>query len=218
MSKLISGVLFVAMFVGLGWWMSYSSKSSPDQYVSQNYSGSRDPAAIRKSYDFSDLDGIALADASKQRLLAGARVLKESSDLGIELGHFVVRSESGEKVFACKQYQKIVLQFDGDGMAVGGERPLMEVEGACEVSADINRMAPLWIPVAKILGEPAADGEFDFRSEHPIKLKFKNVADAWPVAWVLKNVRLESESGQSVEINQDDLRNLTPRPVVLEFQ
>lgn len=209
---------FFLFFLGAGWWMSWSSKESADLYVDMNFSGSRDPAAIRKSYDFSELDGVALSQATKQRLIAGAKILKESANVGVELGHFVVRGEAGDKTFACNKYSQVILQFEGDGMAVAGQKPVMEVEGACEISADINRISPLWIPVAKILGEPVAEGEFDFREERPIKVKFSNVSDQWPVAWVLKGVKLQAASGDTLTIEGAELRQYIPKPMILEFQ
>jgi hypothetical protein len=210
-------ILFLA--AAFGWWVSWSSKGgSPDQFVDMGFSGSRDPAAIRKSYDFSELDGLALSQATKQRLIAGARVLKEEAQIGIELGHFVVKGEGGEKTFACNKYSTVILQFEGDGMAVAGDKPSMEVEGACEISADINRISPLWIPVAKILGEPVAEGEFDFRDPNPIKVRFANVSDQWPNAWVLKSVQLKSDSGEGVSLEGSELRKMIEKPMILEFQ
>lgn len=218
MKQFGSIALFMAVFVGIGWWMSYNSKEFPDQYVDTAFSGSRDPAAIRKSYDFSDLDGVALSQASKQRLLAGTRILKESSQVGVELGHFVVKGPGGSKAFACDKYSKVILQFEGDGMAIAGDKPEMEVEGSCEVAADINRISPLWIPVAKIMGEPVAEGEFDFRDPNPIKVRFKNVAEQWPGAWALRSIRLAADNGDiGVSIEGGELRRMIPKPMILEF-
>lgn len=208
----------LAVFVGLGWWMAWRSKEFPDQYVDNSFSGSRDPAAIRKSYDFSELDGVALSQASKQRLLAGTRILKENSQVGVELGHFVVRGPGGSKAFACDKYSRVILEFEGDGMAMGGDKPEMEVEGTCEVAADINRISPLWIPVAKIIGEPVAEGEFDFRDPSPLKVRFKNVAEKWPGAWALRSIRLAADSGEiGVSIEGSELRRMVPKPLILEF-
>ena len=217
MSKWGSVFAFTFVFAAFGWWMSWRSKEFPDRYVDNSFSGSRDPAAIRKSYDFSELDGIALSQASKQRLIAGARILKEQTEVGVELGHFVMRGQGGQKTFACNKYSKVRLGFDGDGMAIGGDKPQMEVEGACEISADINRISPLWIPVAKIMGEPVAEGEFDFRDQHPIKIRFSNVSDQWPMAWVLKSIKLVSDAGEEVTIEGGELRQMIPKPLILEF-
>lgn len=179
----------------------------------------RDPAAIKKVYDFSNLDGSALDQASKQRLISGAKLIRESQDIGVELGHFVLRGPSGDKTFACQMYSKIVLVFEGDGMATGGEKPAMEVEGNCEISADINAISPLWIPVARILGEPVAEGDFDYRDGRPAKIHFSHVREEWPKTWRLKAVRLSNsyQAGSEVTIEDQELRQLTSKPFIVTF-
>ncbi len=180
---------------------------------------SRDPAAIKKVYDFSNLDGSALDQASKQRLISGAKLIRETQDIGVELGHFVLRGPNGEKTFACQMYSKIVLVFEGDGMASGGEKPAMEVEGNCEISADINAISPLWIPVARIMGEPVAEGDFDYRDGRPARVHFSHVREEWPKVWRLKAVRLSNtyQQGSEVTIEDQELRQYTSKPLIVTF-
>lgn len=179
---------------------------------------SRDPAAIRKNYDFSMLEGSALESASKQRLLSGAKIIELGEEIGVELGHFVVRGENGEKSFACQKYSQIALIFSGEGMAVNGELPTMEVEGNCEASADINSISPLMIPIAKILGETVAEGEFNFREGQNRTVKFSHVSDQWPRTWHLQAVRLyDKESGQEMKIAPAELRDFLPKPITVNF-
>lgn len=180
---------------------------------------SRDPAAIKKVYDFSNLDGSALDQASKQRLISGAKLIRESQDIGVELGHFVLRGPNGEKTFACQMYSKIVLVFEGDGMASAGEKPAMEVEGNCEISADINAISPLWIPVARIMGEPVAEGDFDYRDGRPARVHFSHVREEWPKVWRLRAVRLSNtyQQGSEVTIEDQELRQYTQKPFIVTF-
>lgn len=180
---------------------------------------SRDPAAIKKVYDFSNLDGSALDQASKQRLISGVKLIDEKKDIGVELGHFVLRGADGQKTFACQMYSKIVLVFEGDGMASSGEKPAMEVEGTCEISADINSIAPLWIPVARILGEPVAEGDFDYRDGRPARIHFSNVREEWPRVWRLKTVKLSNtnQQGGEVTIEDQELRQYNSRPLIVTF-
>jgi len=180
---------------------------------------SRDPAAIRKNYDFSGLAGDALSQASKQRLASGAIVRKSDSDVGVGLGDFVISSNDGQKAFACQKYGTVELSFEGDGSAINGQKPEMQVEGSCEVASDINSISPLWIPVAKILGEPVADGEFDFREQHPVRVRFANVSGVWPTTWRLKGVRMidPKHPGDEVKVSDEDLADLLDRPLILSF-
>jgi hypothetical protein len=213
-------VIGLALFFAIGFKVSWDSQNF--LVLSSNLNSSkvsRDPAAIKKVYDFSNLEGSALDFAAKQRLLDGANVIRDQKDVGIELGHFVIRDSEGQKIFACQRYSKVILNFRGEGVAVAGELPVMEVEGNCEISKDINRIAALWIPVSKILGEPVSDGEFDFREERPVKLKFVNVSDQWPSAWQLQSIKLVDPSGSNSEMSIpfSDLKQMLKRPFIVTF-
>jgi hypothetical protein len=210
----------MAGFFGVGVFFSWSSKNFPNQVAMTVLPRTaRDPAAINRVFDFSNLGGSALALAAKQRILDGFKVVREPDVLGLELGHFVFRGSDGEKRFACQNYSKVIMSFEGEGIATGGERPEMEVEGRCEISSDINSIAAIWIPVAKILGEPVADGEFDFRDERSSKLKFTNVSDQWPRQWQLKSVKLMDPSGAQGEVSipTSELRQMVQKPVLIVF-
>jgi hypothetical protein len=205
----------------LGIFMHWYSREFPRE-VSETVitkASTRDPAAIKKVYDFSHLEGSALDFAAKQRLLDGAKIIHDKKDIGVELGHFVIKGEDGQKVFACQRYSRVVLSFEGDGVAVSGDLPKMEVEGTCEISKDINSIAAVWIPVSRILGEPVADGEFDLREGHPAKLKFANVSDQWPRTWMLKSLKLIDPTGANGEVSvpTSELKQILKKPVILEF-
>lgn len=217
--KSFSKIAVMVLGFGFGFFVSKNATHFP-QLAYQSTKSSRDPAAIKRVYDFSDLQGTALDQASKQRLMTGAKILKHADEIGVELGHFVVKGMGGQKAFACQKYSQIVLEFEGDGSAVNGEKPKMEVEGSCEVSQnDINSTSPIWIPVAKILGEPVADGEFDFRENHPIKVRFANVNQEWPTAWKLKTVKMydQGNSSQEFKIDERELQQMS-KPLIVNFK
>lgn len=198
-----------------------------ESYLSQNGSPSdseaktihRDPAAIKRTYDFSNLEGSALDFATKQRLLEGVKLINDKKDIGVELGHFVIRGSGDEKLFACERYSKVILTFEGDGVAVGGELPKMEVEGACEISADINSISPVWIPVSQFLKETPADGEYDFKQGHVSRVRFYNISDSWPKVWVLRAVHLRDDAGTKGEVSifTRELNDILKKPLILKF-
>lgn len=214
--------VFALILAGLGGGYFVSSTSSQFPFYATEIEKSaarRDPAAIKRVYDFSNLQGNALSTATKERLISGARILEVDNEIGVELGHFVIRDQDGNKIFACQKYKRIELVFEGDGSAVAGQLPSMEVEGDCQISADINKIAALWIPVQRILGESVGDGEFDFREGRPIKVRFANVSDAWPKLWRLQAVRLFSSEDRSdfVEISPPELRQVSSDPILVRF-
>lgn len=219
MKNLVNFACLLFFFV-LGIFAAWSSREFPNQNdIAENGRPTRDPAAIKRVYDFSNLQGSALDFATKQRIIDGFKVIKEKNDIGVELGHFVIKSAEGDKLFACQRYSKIILSFEGDGAAVGGELPNMEVEGKCEISADINSIAPIWIPISKFLNEPANDGEFDYLEGHVAKIKFSNVSDRWPKTWILRSVKMIDGSGKfgEVAIQSAELNSLSKSPVIVNF-
>jgi hypothetical protein len=219
--KTFRTVLCFVFFFAIGILIATYSNPSARTVANLERTIARDPAAIRRVYDFSQLDGSALDQASKQRLVSGAKVRHESEETGVELGHFVVKGSDGQKAFACQQYSEIVLQFEGDGSASNGQKPTMEVEGGCEISStDVNAIAPLWIPTAKIMGEPVADGEFDFRDGHAIKVRFSNVTQEWPSLWRLTGVKLidQADPSKEVDINDKDIHQFADKPVIVSFK
>ncbi|MBX2988257.1 MAG: hypothetical protein KF802_10195 [Bdellovibrionaceae bacterium] len=177
----------------------------------------RDPAAIRQVYDFSHLRGSALDVAMKERLIAGIEVDRQTDRVGLGMGHFAFVNASGEKTLGCREFGKVAMRFEAEGMVVNGERPAMEVEGACEFSDDLARVSPLYIPVARILGEKPADGEFQFRDGKEITVRFANLSDEWPRKWVLVSVRMMG-SRAHFNIDRNDLNKVLGHPFLVNLE
>lgn len=218
--KTLTTCLGLIAFFAAGFFLSHQSRVFPVEVANwTDNSSRRDPASIRKNYDFSQLEGSALSYAAKQRLLDGAEVVQNATGVGVELGHFVIRGQDGQKQFACQRYSTVVMTFEGEGSAVGGELPHMEVEGACDMSGDINRISALYIPVSRIIGEPVADGEFDFREGKQIKLRFANVSDQWPKTWQLRGIKLIDPSGKysELDVQPEEVRDILKKPLTVTF-
>lgn len=178
----------------------------------------RTPAAVRNNFDFSHLRGEKLDVAIKQRLLAGLEFRKSSSGLGIGLGHFVFLDARGEKKLACQEFGKVSLSFEAEGVTIGGEKPVMEVEGHCEFSPDMARINPLYVPVAKIVGERPGDGEFQFNEGSRVTVRFSNLPEEWPRTWLLKSVKLTNEgTAQGVVVESAEVARILGHPMVLNF-
>ncbi len=179
----------------------------------------RDPAAIRQVYDFSNLSGSDLTAAMKKRLLAGSTVVHEHQSLGVELGHFALAKLTGEKTLACQEFQKVTLHFEAEGVATSGERPVMEVEGACEFSSDMTKINPILIPVDKIMAEKPTDGEIQYREGHPVTLRFRGLTEEWPTRWLLTGVRLSNQGEQKeLLIDAEEVSQILGRPMMVNFK
>ncbi|HEY8269662.1 MAG TPA: hypothetical protein VIG33_02150 [Pseudobdellovibrionaceae bacterium] len=179
----------------------------------------RDPAAVRQIYDFSNLSGTDLTDAMKKRIISGSTVIRKNQSLGVELGHFAMAKITGEKTLACQEFQKVIFRFEAEGMAIGGERPAMEVEGACEFSEDMTKISPIFIPVDKVLAEKPADGEFQYREGKPVTIRVHGMPSEWPTRWLLTSVRLSNSSEQrELLINSDEVSEILGRPMMVYFK
>lgn len=179
----------------------------------------RVPAAVKNNFDFSNLSGESLLKASKQRLLTGLEILKDSEGAKIGLGHFIFSNEKGEKKLACDTFRKVALSFEAEGAIVSGEKPQMEIEGVCEFSKDMTKINPLYLPVARILGEQPGDGEFNFNEGAGITVRFSNLPDAWPKIWILKTVKLinQKNTADNLTVESDEVSDYLGHPFVLRF-
>lgn len=186
--------------------------------TSQKFSISRDPAAVRQVYDFSHLRGSALEVAIKERMVAGIEVVRGEGSVGFGLGHFAFVNSGGERTLGCREYDKITLQFEAEGVVVNGERPSMEVEGGCEFSEDLAKVNPLAIPVQRILGEKPADGEFQFRDGKEVAVRFLHLSDEWPRKWVLTGVRLNGGAKGDLSVDRNELGKLLGHPLMVSFE
>lgn len=186
-------VLCFLGFVGTGFVVMQQSWDG----VVYIYAGSdeRLPAAIKKTYDFSHLKGMALQNASRERLLSAARITRHSKgQVSIELGHFLTRDEATHRqVLACDLYDRVEVVLSAVGVANAGATPSMTVEAPCHVSTkDINMIEPIWIDSKEILKQVPGDHEFMFHAKYTSSIKFADVVDAWPEEWEITSVKLFS--------------------------
>ncbi|MCB0363966.1 MAG: hypothetical protein H6624_13110 [Bdellovibrionaceae bacterium] len=212
-SRVLSGSVLVICAALIGSWVSLRSWDGISYYYLD--SDKRHPAAVRKVFDFSHLEGSALELASQKRLLSDARVVAvaESQDLGVELGHFITRGEAGGKQFACHAYDRVELTFYAEGMAIAGEKPLMIVEADCRIGDDINRISAIPIPVSKILQENPGELELQYMEENPVLIRFDHVAGQWPREWTLFSVKLYNQRvhGQELFIDNRQVQEISAK-------
>jgi hypothetical protein len=223
MNRIIMGMAFFAFMAFVGYYVGGQSWNGKVLISMGDITdSSRIPAAIRKDLDFSHLDGAELITATQQRLVSAARVVldpKNQGDLGIELGHFVTRAQDGQRKLACDSYyNRLTLRFEAVGVAEGGEKPLMQIDGPCLTSlTDITSIEPIWIPVQKILKEHPAD--MDLSYDQNVKFKFESMGTSWPTHWNLQTVRLynSEEADHEVSISNAELRNIRKQPFLVNW-
>lgn len=180
----------------------------------------RGPAAIRRAYDVSALEGKALSRKVNEQLIGEAHILKDGDKTGLELGQFVTEVK-GKKVLACSVFERVELTFQSEGEASSGEVPQMIVEGRCRNSGNkMTWMEPIWIPTADLLTRsPASTTAVDFYDGEPVSLRFENVGDQWPRKWILNKIKLydDQNTAQTISVERSAIRAANPSSLLLEF-
>ena len=217
MEKKNSIFYFLATFLVFGFFGTQLMKNSWDGVVyffpSKNL---RTPAAIHKTYDFSTLDGQALATASKKRLVENVKIKKLKDTVLVELGNFVQKGHMGRKQFACSTYKSVVLTFVAEGVTVGGEAPLLKIIGPCKVSQKLSRLKPIVVPFKEIFKNKPGNYEFNFWDLNNTKAVTLNIPSAWPKNWILKEVGLLGDS-QNIFVSSKELASFTSENTKVRF-
>lgn len=180
-------------------------------------SSGRTPAAIKRVFDFSNLNGRALTLASHKRLIADAILHNSEDKIGIELGHFVTKAENGGRTYACDYYNKIRMTFHSADMSVNGNPSLMIIESNCNKSEDINRVATIWIPFKLLHESPERDKDLEVMDQLKTSLSLRNIGDRWPKAWTLNSISIYDEENEehTIHIDQNELREINADPLTL---
>lgn len=185
--------------------------------TNEKFSVRRDPAAIRQTYDFTNLRGSALDIALKQKMLGELEVVKTADNFGLSFGHFAFSTSDGQKFLGCEYYEKVVAVFEAEGSAVGGRKSTMEISGPCKYSENLTKIQAALIPIKKIMKDIPQDGELSFQGELPVNVKFQNLTDSWPTQWNLVNVRMESPQYVFI-IDRSEIAKIMGQPLLISVQ
>lgn len=129
---------------------------------------------------------------------------------------------TGFSASICRNYQKIELTFQSEGVAVSGNPTEMTIIAECEAAQDPSQIKSINIPVGKILDEKPRNAEFHFQGMNS-SFTFNNSADVWPRTWILKSMSFKSDSGNNKVVQfettfaKKQSADLDQHPVVLEF-
>ncbi len=126
-------------------------------------------------------------------------------------------SFSGFSSALCKTYPTIGIEFAAEGLSVAGETPSMKITTPCEAGQDPAEIAPISLPVGKILAEKPHNAEFSFDGFTAV-ISFSHSGDEWPKQWILKRVEFKNLEGhnKSADFNRAPASE-NERPIVLEF-
>jgi hypothetical protein len=212
----IAQVFFLIIFLAIGlsaFWLGTRFAHRAD---------SREPAAIPKNFDFSNLEGEALKQASIAQILKGTKVVKAGELTGFEMGHFTMRNSGGVSVSVCDIYPQVELHFVAGDMAVSGESPTMIVTGVCQLADNAALIEPILFDYTSI--RKTAVKEKSLRQpQSNSEVVFENVSDSWPKVWVLDSIQFKSDiendaaDKQMLEISAAEIRKNLGRNMAIEY-
>lgn len=166
----------------------------------------RAPASVRKLDDYAPLDRKALFTAPHRQLLNNASAFRDEKYVKINLGHPLLKTSWGSE-FACPVeghaglFDRMELTFIGVGVAESGEPPRLVVETDCAQGADLNSLAPVWIPMRDLAASPAKNREFRIFGDHPVDVRLEQFPSSWPEQWALWNVKLFKQTRPEDALN-----------------
>lgn len=173
----------------------------------------RAPAAIRSMRDYSAVDRKALYASVHRQLLEGARMIKGAGEMGLALGHPLIKREDRME-FACPLegrpglFDTVEVSFMGLGISEAGQQPTMTLLAECQSTGSLNHLDTIWIPMQTLLALEAKDQDLQLYGEHPVSVHLQHMPGEWPVSWVLSKVRLfkRDEPEEQLLIDADKMR------------
>lgn len=201
MSSNIKSIFFFSICFGLGLSVFFS--------VSEDMTVQREPAAINgKIFQIGSLS----SEEIKSQLIHKIKVTPTIEGMkSIQL--------SGFSSALCKTYPEIEMQFQAEGVAVGGEAPTMTIKAPCSAGQDPADIAAIQLPVSQILNQTPKNAEFRFNG-YAARLEFSHAAEEWPKQWVLQKVQFKTNSGHTKTASFERLtktNKTNDRLIVLEF-
>lgn len=179
----------------------------------------RNPAAIRKSYDYTTLQEEDIQKNIKDQLLQEAQLKKGPAGYSIAFGQFQFQMANGYTANTCEQYKKVILTFVGDGMATSGEVPQMQVEGDCISDPQSEqKTTQIEISVESLAKSKPNDGDYSFTSN--TRLNLSNMGEAWPTAWSLQSIQFVDPTGvyADIKISNQEINQYFQKPVVMDWR
>lgn len=173
-----------------------------------NLTGQRDPAALNgKVFQISNLTSGEIK-AQLQKKLKVMPTIEGQKNVAL----------NGFSSALCKTYSTIEMEFQGEGISVAGEPPVMKISYPCSAGQDPAEIAPMQLAVKRLMGEKPRNASFKFDGYNST-VTLSNSADEWPHQWVLKQVQFKNESGNNKQVSFDRSPASVKEepPIVLEF-
>ena len=118
---------------------------------------------------------------------------------------FPLVNESGDNI--CEKYDQITISFAAEGMAVNGDRPVIDLDLDCKLLGKKDYV-DFAVPNQQKSKRKPSSVKID---EHAISISFHHVTWVWPDTWALAEVEYKSEKGDFAPIRpkyQSDIKRI----------
>ncbi|WP_413288600.1 hypothetical protein [Bdellovibrio sp. HCB337] len=170
-------------------------------------------------YDLSEASDKEFSRLAKYALIQGLQVHKTQESMGLSLGLFLVKNESGSKVYACEKYPNVEIVLQAEGVAYSGDVPTILMRGPCMASDDGQRILPLTMPLKglhKNLREnPMLKLPLGDRGES-VMLSAQTLYEEWPHYWNVVGIKLYNDQ-ESVSLDGYEIISLLDQALTLDF-
>lgn len=163
----------------------------------------RSPASIKDLNEYMPIDGRMLYQPVDKQMFDNVSFInRDNNELGIRLGHFLIRDANGHRQFACRAqskpgvFDRVELSFQGEGVSDNGDIPKMVIDSNCATEDELSSLSPIWLPMSDIYHSQPSSQDLKFPEIGGTAIHLENLAARWPDKWTLVRVRLyHSDSG-----------------------
>jgi len=173
----------------------------------------------KRVFDLTDMSTKDFMKAFKQAMVYGLQVVREGSEVGLTWGQFLVRNESGAKVYACEKYPHLEVVLKAEGVAYSGNIPTIILRGPCLSSDDGERTRPLMVPLKGLHRLLRENSKYNIKmgdrgDAYTIEAQF--LYNEWPQYWTVVGVSLSNET-EALSMDGFELISLLDQVLTLDF-
>lgn len=175
--------------------------------------------SVKSYFDLTEVSEEEFNVGFKTALISGLVVEKTAKTLGLALGQFLLRNESGGKVNACTRYPFVEIEFRAEGVANSGETPGIFLRGPCVVSDDGKKIVALPIPLENLTKNLLAQKELRIPLGNKGEGYTVTAKDLYPPGaryWNVVNVKLYNET-ESLSVDGYEIISLLDQALTLDF-
>ncbi|MBK9323682.1 MAG: hypothetical protein IPM97_12185 [Bdellovibrionaceae bacterium] len=172
-----------------------------------------------RNFDLTELSSKDFMRGFKVAMVSGLQVVRDGHEVGLTWGQFLVRNQSGAKVYVCEKYPHLEMTLKAEGVAYSGNIPTIVLRGPCLSSDDGQRTRPLMIPLRglhRLLREnPKNIIKMGDRGD-TYSIEAQSLYDEWPQYWTVVGASFSNDI-ETLGLDGFELISLLDQVLTLDF-